>query len=619
MRKIYLLAPVLMASSMFGQSVPTIQRQVPAALATEAPKTVVEMAMPAHRAGGDTVWFNGFDDPSQWTASESSDLAQHGWSIGTQTNSWFWNNQNMGTSGNFARMRNGTPPPNPPDPEESSYSLTFNETIDLSDVPAPHIEFEQWGARFIETQAVQVSIDGGDTWVTVGDNFDLAPLTAGGGAEYPKPMTRRYNITNAVAANPASVMVRLLWDGAQNGPDFNYIMYGWFVDNVRIVEGFDNDVAIESYFSYTDYLTTGIYEFGIWPIANLIELETAVKARNSGASSQSNVTLAITVNGDDAGGTAIPVTVASGAADTARTVGINPPATAGTYTVGFSLELDGVDDDNPSDNVAEQSFQISEFIFARDNGVYGNAFPAATYNQEFQFANAFQFFEEITIYAIDVLLVAGDIGAEIQGYVLDAGLDIVAASDELIVHPAVINSNPQSGNHSWATLRLEQPYTVPANSLFLASIGTFGGEGIRIGTSGNAPEQTVFVYGDFGTAGFDWYFTTSNGMVRFNLNPNAETSVNVEEVEANHGFALYQNMPNPASGTTRIRYQLDQSSRVSFEVMDLTGKRVKAQDFGMQVSGEHQFDLNISDLAPGLYTYTLNVGEARATRKMIVN
>jgi len=595
-----------------------VNRTVGAALATEVPKTTTTIQA-QYRAPGDTIWFNGFENPEEWIASETADAANSGWTIGTQTNSWFFTNQDMGTSGNFARMRNGTPPPNAPNPIESSFSLTFDGVIDLTDVPAPHLELEQFGARFIETQAVQISIDMGETWVTVGDNNDILPLTQGGGSQYPKPMTRRYNIVNAIAEDPSNVMVRLFWDGQQNGPAINYIMYGWYVDNIRIVEGFDNDMAIESYVSYTDFETTGIYEFGIWPIANLIELETAVRARNSGASDQENVTLQFTVNEEEVTNTPIPANIASGGFDTLRTVGYTPPGAVGTYTLDFEIALDGVDDDNISDNTASQSFQVSEFIFARDNNTYANSFPAASYTQEFQFANGYQFFEEITIYAIDVLLVGGDNGAGIQGYVLDAGLDIVAATEELIVHPAVINNNPGSGNFTWATLRLEQPFTTVPQSLYLASVGSFGGEGIRIGTSTDAPAQTVFVYGFFGQDNaLDWYFTTANGMVRFNLDPNAQTSVSIEETEANDGFKLYQNMPNPATGTTRIRFDLDQAARVTFDVTDITGKHIQTLDLGMQVAGEHQFDLNIADLAPGLYTYTITVGNARSTRRMIV-
>ncbi len=619
MRTIYLLAgAVLLASTaMAQQTAPRATRLVPAALATDPSSVTRVVEQPAYRAGGDTIWIDEFEDPSMWTASASDAPDESGWSIGTQTNSWFFNNQDMGTSGNFARMRNGTPPPTAPNPLESAYSLTYNGSIDLTDVPAPHLEFEQFGARFIENQAVQVSTDGGDTWVTVGDNFDITPLTAGGGAQYPKPMTRRYNIVSAIADDPSNVQVRLFWDGAENGPAINYIMYGWYVDNIRIVEGFDNDMAIESYASYTDYETTGIFEFGIWPQSLVTEVDMAVRARNSGASDQVGLTLGVQINGEDAAATLVPTDIIAGASDTVRTLAYSIPSTIGDYTVDMTVVLDGVEDDNPDDNSATQSFSVSEFLFARDNTELTGQFPAATYEGEFQFANGFQFFSAATVYAIDVVFTAGDNNAEVQGYVLDGNLDIIANSEELALHPAIINS-PTAENLVWATLRLEDPFEAEAEFFYAASVGSFGAESVRIATSQDVPDQTCFVYGDFGTAGFDWYFTNSAGMVRFNLDPNAQTSVSVAEINANQAFTLFQNIPNPAAESTRIAYTLEQAAKVSFEVMDITGKRVFATDMGMLPAGPQQFDLNVSDFAPGMYTYTINVNGERATRKMIV-
>lgn len=423
------------------------------------------------------------------------------------------------------------------------------------------------------------------------------------------PTVLVFDITG-VAGGEETVYLRFRWKGTWG--------YAWMVDDVELFETPENDIALESYVSLTDYNNTGIYEYGVWPFSQLTELQMAAAVRNLGQNDAENVTLDVEVNGTDAGTTPITVNIPYATVDTARAIGYTPPAVEGTYTFDLTVSMDA-DDENTADNSATRSFQVSEFSYGRDNGVYSSGFPAVAYTGEFQFANGFQFFEETTIYAIDVMLISGESGAEIQAHVYDAGLDIVASSDEFEINPAVVNSNVTSGatQYVWTTLRLDQPYTVPANSFFLAGVSSFGGQSVRVGRSILAPAQSVFVYGNFGAQGLlDWYFTSVTGLVRFNLDPAAST--NVEEVVAGESFVLFQNMPNPAYGTTRIRYELGQSSRVTFEVMDITGKRVKAQDFGMQVNGEHQFDLNISDLAPGLYTYTLNVGNERATRKMIV-
>ena len=88
----------------------------------------------------------------------------YGWSIGTETNSWNGGlDGDMGTEGNFARFKNG----NTTDfIEAGGFTFTYDGSIDLTGVPAPHLEFSQFGAIFFEVQSVEISTDGGDSWVS---------------------------------------------------------------------------------------------------------------------------------------------------------------------------------------------------------------------------------------------------------------------------------------------------------------------------------------------------------------------------------------------------------------------------------------------------------------------
>src|SRR5690606_22207215 len=174
---------------------------------------------------------------------------------------------------------------------------------DLTDVPAPHLEFEQWGARFITHQAVQVSTDGGTTWVTAGSNDDIEPLTADGGAAYANTQTRRFNITQAVSGDPSNVMIRLFWDGLINGPAMNYIEYGWFVDNIRIVEGFEDDLTLTfaDFQPHWDYLVEETWinlPYSVYPVSQVRELYLTGRVTNNGSSAQSNVTMEVVIEQD---------------------------------------------------------------------------------------------------------------------------------------------------------------------------------------------------------------------------------------------------------------------------------------------------------------------------------
>jgi len=104
-------------------------------------------------------------------------------------------------------------------------------------------------------------------------------------------------------------------------------------------------------------------------------------------------------------------------------------------------------------------------------------------------------------------------------------------------------------------------------------------------------------------------------MVRLNFNPGAETTIG--EVDAKN-FALGQNVPNPVSGVTAIDYSLTQNASVSFEVLDLTGKHIFSSNEGRKAAGSYTVSFDASELAAGMYSYSLVVNGEKLTKRMIV-
>jgi len=95
--------------------------------------------------------------------------------------------------------------------------------------------------------------------------------------------------------------------------------------------------------------------------------------------------------------------------------------------------------------------------------------------------------------------------------------------------------------------------------------------------------------------------------------------VSTDENEALNNNTLKQNIPNPFNANTVINYSLTSNQRVSFEVVDVTGKLVKTMNLGSQGAGNHQIQLNASEFNKGIYFYTLTTGDVRMTKKMVVN
>ncbi|MBS1494795.1 MAG: T9SS type A sorting domain-containing protein [Bacteroidetes bacterium] len=85
-------------------------------------------------------------------------------------------------------------------------------------------------------------------------------------------------------------------------------------------------------------------------------------------------------------------------------------------------------------------------------------------------------------------------------------------------------------------------------------------------------------------------------------------------------YSLKQNYPNPFNPTTRINYELRNTNYVSLKVFDLLGKEVGTLVNEKQNAGSYAVDFNSAEfnLPSGIYFYTLNAGEFKETRKMIL-
>ena len=79
-----------------------------------------------------------------------------------------------------------------------------------------------------------------------------------------------------------------------------------------------------------------------------------------------------------------------------------------------------------------------------------------------------------------------------------------------------------------------------------------------------------------------------------------------------------QNYPNPAKDRTTIRVTLAEPCVMSVNITDLTGMSVKQINTGLTSSGNHDYTIDLSSLAPGIYLYTVAMGAEKVTRKMIV-
>ena len=88
---------------------------------------------------------------------------------------------------------------------------------------------------------------------------------------------------------------------------------------------------------------------------------------------------------------------------------------------------------------------------------------------------------------------------------------------------------------------------------------------------------------------------------------------------ANRLFILIQqNYPNPFNPTTTNNYAVSQKGLVSIAVYNQIGQKVATLVNKAMPAGAYEVSWNASDMPSGIYFYTLQTGEQKVTRKMML-
>ncbi|MGB5287862.1 MAG: T9SS type A sorting domain-containing protein [Ignavibacteriaceae bacterium] len=83
-------------------------------------------------------------------------------------------------------------------------------------------------------------------------------------------------------------------------------------------------------------------------------------------------------------------------------------------------------------------------------------------------------------------------------------------------------------------------------------------------------------------------------------------------------FNLFQNYPNPFNPSTKIRFELPQSTHVKLLLYDLLGREIKIIFDGEALAGINEVVLNAGILTSGIYFYTLISKEFISTKKLTI-
>jgi endonuclease/exonuclease/phosphatase family metal-dependent hydrolase len=94
--------------------------------------------------------------------------------------------------------------------------------------------------------------------------------------------------------------------------------------------------------------------------------------------------------------------------------------------------------------------------------------------------------------------------------------------------------------------------------------------------------------------------------------------VGVRDTSIIEKYTLEQNYPNPFNPETSISYSIPEKTAVTITLFDSIGRTVATIVEDIQSAGRYTVRFDASDLAGGVYFYTLKTGTYRTGRKMLV-
>lgn len=569
-----------------------------------------------------TIWSEDFAGgfPAGWTIQDISGICP--WRYSTD-GSWGYYNGNNATAGGTAiastTALNGFLICDPDSANNAAYGQPSGTTyqylesyftttaIDCSGYPNVLLQFQQF-FRYNNSPNLMVMVSNDSTnWTTWNAQGSVTNNTASLNADQVS-----INISS-VAGGQSTVYLKIGWSSR---------VYYWMIDDLAIVEAADDDCKlVNTAFQNVTPMSTGSnITYTIVQKDQVAPVQFKGDVVNNGALAQNNCNMNVEVvdaamnNYYTGSGTA--TTLNPGDSLHALASSFTPAGVARDYDIHYALAYDNLGNDaNVMDNNDTTWLKVTNGEYGRDNNTYSGGGLWNGAGNAYLMGNAYQIMQNWTVNTIRAAFASNSdsgVVAYAEIYEIDAGgnFNLVVSSSGTATEKTIQGSDISTGGIiKWVDFEIN-PTNLSAGSEYIAVIGHYGGaDDLVIMNGGVSPAQTTFLLDGTDNT---WYYLTSCPMVRLAFSP-----VGIEE-NSLAAATLGQNIPNPANDNTRINFNLTYNATVSFEVVDIAGKRVYARNMGTQSVGEHWIDFNVDALNSGVYFYSVIVDGEKITRKMIV-
>src|SRR4030095_6456398 len=159
-------------------------------------------------------------------------------------------------------------------------------------------------------------------------------------------------------------------------------------------------------------------------------------------------------------------------------------------------------------------------------------------------------------------------------------------------------------------------WSISGNAWVRSISGSPGGRGSNIFAAVTAKKvnDTVKVF----LPGFYDGLVATNIFNVVGCGPNIFTGLRPIENEIQSQFSLSQNYPNPFNPITNIKFSIPEQGSVKLVIYDILGREVATLLNEVKPAGNYLIDFDGSNLASGVYFYTLKVNDFTETKKMLL-
>ena len=560
------------------------------------------------------VWTNDFSNSGDWVVDNSANVPL------TTGNWWICNDPNLPSwpvaalaPFNSTSAANGFAYINSDSAGQTATQdcyISLVTPIDLSLYNAVNIEFEHSYRVYYDTRTVEVSNDGGNTWieyiVTDGTtaninsgNVDIASL----------------NIS-ATAANQSSVLIRFHYIGA----------WGWYwaIDNVAIVETPNNLLSFGSetfggwWIGYQSTNDIGT-DFTFYPMnqANAQPYRFEGVLYNGGLNTLNNSVLHVNVM-DEAGGsqdfTSNIVSVPGGANDTVATTTNFSPSQYGFHNFSYWATSDSF----PTTDTIGRSAVVTDTVYAVDydwgsdgaNAEGGYYLGKSCGGQVL--GNVFDIYAATTVTSISFHVNASSVpGSVVKVELYESDFP---AFDPIPLEGSNDYTLLSTDTNSWVTLKLLNPYLISAGTAYLAAVKGYQHPLDTTLISSSSNDNTSSLLQDNCDASDPtsqhiagmWYGISSPLLIRINTTGGGINSIN--DIDQKSLFNVY---PNPTNGVFTI--ELDNNVKYDVTVNNVLGQTVYTTS-----TTSMNTIIDLSNFEKGIYIIELKNNTSAYTEKVII-